>query len=403
MLWFDLVIAMSCAGGGLVCGWIMHAFAGFGNHTIVKQAAASLAQGDDIHLAGPTRERVSEVADRLKEHAHLMAANVDAHQSKVQAVNNQLISGDDESPEAVLSAVSQLIEANQEMQSQLQQAQDRIHEQSMQIESAERRAQTDALTRVPNRGAFDDHIQKRHDLGPSKAGTLALLDVDHFKKFNDVYGHRAGDEVLKVVARILHSRLNSYGLVARYGGEEFAVVMDGYTAEQAAPLLEQARIAIGDREIEFEDKRLRVCASMGVAHLESGETIEEWLQRADDGLYQSKDAGRNCGHRLDGTTAIKIDLGGGGDKEAVEETPEVAEQRTAFANLPGTCRDGRSVRRHPRAVRQRVRFHDGDALSRFGQRRVDAIVVADRASRDANRGPHRVRRSFDTDDLHAER
>lgn len=306
-MWLDLAIALSCGGGGLVCGWIMHAIGGFGNHTLVKQAAASINQGE-VH-GHPSDERIIEVADRLKTYAASMAANVDAHQTKVQAVNNSLLEGEDMSPEAVVQAVNQLIAANEAMQTQLQQAQDQIHEQAEQIQSAEERATTDALTRVPNRGAFDKHLEHRHSLGPGKAGTLALMDVDHFKKFNDVYGHRAGDEVLRVVAKILHARLQGYGIVARYGGEEFVVILDGYSIDQAKDLIEAARTAIGEREIIFEDKRLRVTASAGVAELVGSESTETWLQRADDAMYQSKEAGRDCGHWMDGETATRIVLG----------------------------------------------------------------------------------------------
>ena len=102
-----------------------------------------------------------------------------------------------------------------------------------------------------------------------------MLDVDHFKKFNDVYGHRAGDEVLRVVAGMLHSRLNKHGLVARYGGEEFAIILDGLNVEMASQLVESARKAISKREIIFEGTRLRVTASVGVAELETTETIEK--------------------------------------------------------------------------------------------------------------------------------
>ena len=151
-MWLDLAIAMSCGGGGLICGWIMHAIGGFGNNKLVKQAAAAIANRDGEDE--PSRERISEVAERLRGYAVKMAADVDAHQTRVQAVNNSLNDDGASSPEAVFEAVNQLIVANEEMQTQLQSAQDRIHDQAVQIESAERRAQTDALTRVPNRGAI---------------------------------------------------------------------------------------------------------------------------------------------------------------------------------------------------------------------------------------------------------
>ncbi len=409
-MWLDLAIAMSCGGGGLVCGWIMHAIGGFGNHTLVKQAAASINHGE---VKGkPTDERIAEVADRLKSYAVSMAADVDAHQSKVQAVNNSLIASGETSPEAVFKAVNQLIAANEAMQTQLQQAQNQIHEQAEQIESAEQRATTDALTRVPNRGAFDKHLEHRHSMGPGKAGTLALLDVDHFKKFNDVYGHRAGDEVLRVVAKILHVRLQGYGLVARYGGEEFVVILDGYSVDQAKDLIEEARIAITEREIIFEDKRLRVSASAGVAELVEPESIEQWLQRADDAMYQSKEAGRDCAHWMNGTDPIRIELGkpidvaagGGGTRPAAEPTANdaAASQRgqatkakelppqsspatpaaraTASDDAPDLDLDLRPPRRRNPSKPTRVRSHTYRTAKRLEYRSSNSVVGLSPAS-----------------------
>ncbi len=94
--------------------------------------------------------------------------------------------------------------------------------------------------------------------GASETSTMALLDVDHFKKFNDNYGHLAGDEVLRIVAGLIHSRLSQYGHVARYGGEEFAIVFDGSSKDEVCQLIEQARNAISQRETVFENKSLRV-------------------------------------------------------------------------------------------------------------------------------------------------
>ncbi|KAA1259935.1 putative diguanylate cyclase YedQ [Rubripirellula obstinata] len=336
MIWLDFLIALSCGGAGLACGWVMHAMDGIGGESNPvaasksKCAAASSdpTVNDDADDPEAQRELVSNAADRLKSYAYAMAADVDAHQSKVQAVNNSLNESADASPEAVSEAIHQLVEANEEMQSQLQSAQDRIHEQALQIECAEKRAETDALTRVPNRGAFDRHFAQRHELGSGVASTLAMLDVDHFKKFNDVYGHRAGDEVLRIVAGMLHSRLNERGIVARFGGEEFAVILDDCDIDQASQYVEEARQAISQREIHFEGKRLRVTASAGLAQLsldssEQGdgqqcESLEQWMQRSDDGLYHSKEAGRDCGHWMDGQTPVKIELS---KSSGLESTP----------------------------------------------------------------------------------
>ena len=215
-MWFDVAITLSCAGCGLVCGWIMCAVIGFDTdhyHEAIEKRANN-GQGDEI-----SAEQLSQVASRLREFATTMVENVDAHKTRVQAVSEELQEAGDPSSEVVFAAVTQLIHSNESMHNQLQSAKDRIQQQTMQIESAERRAETDALTQVPNRRAFDAYLKRRHAEGPGAAGTLALLDVDLFKQFNDVYGHRAGDEVLRVVANVLHSHLQPYGLVARFGGK----------------------------------------------------------------------------------------------------------------------------------------------------------------------------------------
>jgi diguanylate cyclase len=304
-MWLDLAIAMSAGGGGLVCGWVLYAMGGFGNHKFIKEARAHIDRGRDTQTA--ESDRLREVAERLREDAYSIVADVDAHQTKVQAVSKTLIERCGSSPQLVSDAVGELIEANESMQAQLRKAQERIQVQTAQIESAERRAHTDALTLIPNRAAFDKHIASRHSIGHREAGTLAIMDVDHFKQFNDVYGHRAGDEVLREVARTLHARLQSHGLVARFGGEEFAVILDGYPIAIAMDLVESARRAIGEREIVFEDKRLRVAASVGIAELLKDESVDSWLQRADNGLYRSKETGRDCGHWMNNDEPIRIE------------------------------------------------------------------------------------------------
>ncbi len=339
-MWLDLAIAMSCGGAGLVCGWIMHAIGGLGSPQAGGQEGPSAPRAR--RSADRNREQISEVAHRLQNYAFSMAADVDAHQSKMQAVNNTLAQGRESTHEDVIQAVSDLIGANEEMQTQLKQAQDRIHEQTMQIESAERLAQTDALTRVPNRRAFNDHIEARVALGAAQAGTLALLDVDHFKNFNDVHGHQAGDEVLRIVANILHSRLQSYGLVARFGGEEFAIILNGIPVEKAKSLVERARIAIGERDMIFENKRLRVSASIGLAQYGEGQSIAQWIQQADEALYFSKDLGRDCGHWMDGAKPVRIDIGRRTANRALqrfEHEPDHGDEGVAWSSQDRSSRD----------------------------------------------------------------
>lgn len=249
-----------------------------------------------------TQQSVYDVAERVRALSMRIAADVDDHQSRVQQVNLALTDGDAVSdPDAIVNVVTELIQSNQTMQNQLQEAQQRIQDQAAQIQTAEERAVTDALTMIRNRRAFDDFLEKcyvdRHEC-PS---TLMLLDVDHFKNFNDNFGHLAGDEVLRNVAGMLEARLGKMGLVARYGGEEFAVIFEDRTLEECQGAVELARRMIGERVITFEGQRLNVTASLGLAEVDANESLEEWVERVDQGLYKAKEMGRDRGYCMDGT------------------------------------------------------------------------------------------------------
>ncbi|PHQ33112.1 GGDEF domain-containing protein [Rhodopirellula bahusiensis] len=310
----DIIIAASCGGAGMTCGWVMHALynQGQASDSPTPQPSASSANlqssenaspaGEDIEPIeeGPDAEKVMAVADRVRQFTHSIAADVDAHQSRVENLSTTLHESDlSNSPPAIVDAVDQMIAANEVMRNQLAEAQARIREQSQQLQSAEQKAQTDALTQIFNRGAFDEHLLRRHALGPARAGVLAVLDVDHFKKFNDTHGHRAGDEVLRVVSQLLDARLQPHGMVARFGGEEFVMMLHDTTLAEAVELIEQTRVAIGTREVRFEGKCLKVNASVGIGALEPQQTPENWLQRVDEALYRSKEVGRDCAHYID--------------------------------------------------------------------------------------------------------
>jgi diguanylate cyclase (GGDEF)-like protein len=148
------------------------------------------------------------------------------------------------------------------------------------------------LTGIANHRAFQEFLQQHfHEARRYRQPlTLALIDVDHFKQFNDAFGHQAGDEVLKRVARILRENVRQADFVARYGGEEFAIVFPSTDIESAMQVAERLRQAIEQAEWEHRP----VTASFGVASLQPGmEAPRELIEAADSALYQAKAAGRN--------------------------------------------------------------------------------------------------------------
>lgn len=160
-------------------------------------------------------------------------------------------------------------------------------------------ASTDTLTGVANRRKFNDYIRAQFDKVQTGAGLLSVLflDVDHFKKFNDSYGHPTGDRVLVEVAATLVSLVEEPGLVARYGGEEFSVILPRMDRRSAAKLAEKIRVGIETTTVmSDENQPLHVTASIGVATYDgnSFSQVDQLVKAADQGVYAAKSSGRNC-------------------------------------------------------------------------------------------------------------
>ena len=170
---------------------------------------------------------------------------------------------------------------------------------------------TDALTEVANRRAYEFELARRvADWNRNEtAVSLILLDIDYFKKFNDRYGHQAGDAVLRAVAEVLQNTIRETDLVARYGGEEFALVLSDTDVAAAKEVAERIRGLIESARFPFNGLILRLTVSLGFAQIRTGEDATAFVQRADAALYSSKEAGRNCVHFHDGSTCQQFGNG----------------------------------------------------------------------------------------------
>jgi diguanylate cyclase (GGDEF)-like protein len=154
----------------------------------------------------------------------------------------------------------------------------------------------DPLTELPNRRALDERLHQEWARLVRHGGHLALImaDLDRFKKINDKFGHPAGDEALRQVARLLARGCRESDMPVRYGGEEFVVVAPETTAQAAAQLADRLRMSICSRPLRVHGKALGITASFGVAGHEGLKAPEDLVQAADDALYRAKSAGRNC-------------------------------------------------------------------------------------------------------------
>ncbi len=256
-------------------------------------------------------ERVSMAAQQLQDLAKNMALDVGEHKSVMTDITSDLGGLDLEtegSDTAVIDAVAKIFAANSKLQNRLADAEKKIQNQAEEIRVKKSEARTDALTKLANRRAFDDAVAKNIKTfeGEKRPFSLMIFDVDHFKKFNDTHGHQAGDEVLRRVGKTITQAVKATDIPCRYGGEEFALVMPNTKIEKARVAAERVRKAIEGMKINFEGKTLSVTASMGVAEITSGEVDASLIRRADDAVYFSKEAGRNCGHWHDGEQCLPV-------------------------------------------------------------------------------------------------
>ena len=168
----------------------------------------------------------------------------------------------------------------------------RLHHQ---LQDQQRLSMTDALTGIPNRLAYQSRMEDelRRWQRFKQPVCLAIWDVDHFKRINDTYGHRAGDRVLRTVAESLALRIRSTDFLARYGGEEFVMILPGTLPEDAVRLVETMRRAVAQIGFHFRGTPISITVSAGVTALEHKDTSATAFDRADKALYQAKQGGRN--------------------------------------------------------------------------------------------------------------
>lgn len=124
--------------------------------------------------------------------------------------------------------------------------------------------------------------------------TICMLDIDHFKRVNDTFGHTVGDTVLAEFAKLLMDGLREYDIVCRYGGEEFLAILPGTNLETAKQVVERIRENVASNTVEDNGVSVSVTVSIGVAEYQVDETVDEFVNRADRKLYEAKESGRNC-------------------------------------------------------------------------------------------------------------
>jgi diguanylate cyclase (GGDEF)-like protein len=211
-------------------------------------------------------------------------------------------------PAKVLAAATAIIKANRQLEQELANTKLEIEEQQRRLETTSAVARTDALTGILNRRAYDEELATRYNHARQTGTPMSLLifDVDHFKKFNDEFGHQAGDAVLRGVAQVLTSARRDTDVIARYGGEEFCALLPATTLEDAKVAAERLRLAVAQAEFKFEGIALRVTVSVGLAASTDTIDTDMLIKRADTALYEAKKNGRNRSYYHDGQVALPV-------------------------------------------------------------------------------------------------
>ena len=163
------------------------------------------------------------------------------------------------------------------------------------IEEEKNKAYNDALTRIPNRMAFDERMSAEFNRWKRYQNkmTLCLIDIDKFKGVNDTYGHKAGDIVLRTVAEKCASKVRKIDFLSRYGGEEFALILPETGLSAAISVAETLRESIERCTFQYGEKSVPISISCGLAELKGRDTIDTLFKRADKALYKAKETGRN--------------------------------------------------------------------------------------------------------------
>lgn len=198
----------------------------------------------------------------------------------------------------VLDQTRAMRQQSRDLERQLKDSLTEVNKLRDQLEEARREAMTDGLTCIANRKMFD-FVLRQAALDGMESGdplSLLMLDIDHFKKFNDTHGHHIGDQVLRLLATVLKQSVKGQDTPARYGGEEFAVVLPQTVLDNAVKLAEAIRLRVSRRSVVNRATSQRLgsfTVSIGAAEFVPGEPLRQFVERADRALYAAKKAGRN--------------------------------------------------------------------------------------------------------------
>ena len=284
------------------------------NETLARNGTLSETDIDQIYesFLSPTRlgERIDKVGNRVMDEIEQVMSMVDAavgtassYSESLAGVSRQLgNTGDREGlrkiVESLVHTAKEMESVNNKLEARLNASKQEINQLQENLEVVRTESLTDPLTSLANRKFFDQALSKAIADAFSKQEPLSLLmtDIDHFKTFNDTFGHLTGDQVLRLVALSVKQNVKGQDLAARYGGEEFAVILPDTVLRSGVTVADHIRRAVMTKELmkrSTGEHLGRVTISIGVATLRPDDSAASLLGRADQCMYAAKRSGRN--------------------------------------------------------------------------------------------------------------
>jgi diguanylate cyclase len=284
------------------------------NETLNQAGVLTEQDMEEIYSSylSPTRltERIDTVGSKVKGEIEQVMAMIDAAAGSASTYTESLADmteklGDSKDREGLRAIVESLVhtakemeESNQKLEERLNASKQEINELQENLEVVRTESLTDPLTQLSNRKYFDITLEQA--IADSRENneplSLMMTDIDHFKNFNDSFGHLTGDQVLRLVAMSVKQNVKGQDTAARYGGEEFAVVLPNTVLRSAITVADHIRRAVMTKELmkrSTGEHLGRVTISLGVATLHKGDTAQTLIERADTCLYAAKRHGRN--------------------------------------------------------------------------------------------------------------
>lgn len=262
-----------------------------------------------LSLAGAAKnDALEQLLSGLSRWTNGFASDMSHIKQVIDVASEEMQHLGDQPADKANQLLAQIAAANDLLQKRISDAEQTLVEQSQQLAAYMNEARTDSLTGLPNRRVFDDELSRRNAEWQrlETPFLLMVIDVDHFKKINDTFGHPAGDAILKQLAATLRATLRQTDLACRFGGEEFVVLLPGRGQKHASDAAERLRQLIHATDFYIGSAKHAITVSIGVAQPLRSEQGANLFKRADEALYAAKRGGRNSAYWHDGEQIVRL-------------------------------------------------------------------------------------------------